>query len=261
MRPLASATLRLGDLAPNFTLADLDGRPFELADVIQGGAALVTFAPGVWSQSTRRQIDEFEALHGDFEALHVIPLIVVSQRARDARRSLQAHLAGADRNLTEPVLSFPILADEDRAVAREYGVFRAFSLDGVWITRPSIFLVETTGEIVFAHVGRNDGDVPETGSLLHLIRALARPRLIAPTRELEGPRQIQDWDLAGLPRVTRGEAVRELEEAPEPLQLLPAGQTSRTHQGNGKEPGEGPIPLGPPGEDAATPVERVGDPA
>ena len=212
MPPLASTTLKLGDRAPNFTLPDLDGRPFELSDVIEGGSALLSFAPGIWSQTTRRQIDEFEASHERFEAVGVIPLIVVTQRAQDGRRSLQAHLFGPERNLTRPVLSFPILADAHRRVARDYGVFRAFSLDGIRVTRPAIFLIDPTGEIAFAFVGRNDGDVPETENLLRLVKALAHPRLISLAPEAEiGPRFVQGWDTSSLPRIARGPKFPELE--------------------------------------------------
>src|SRR5437867_11701621 len=90
LSPLSSATLKLADQAPPFTLPDLDGRPFELADVLQGGSVLLCFAPGVWSQNTRQQINELEAARDQLEAAGIIPLIVVTQRPHDARRSLQA---------------------------------------------------------------------------------------------------------------------------------------------------------------------------
>jgi peroxiredoxin len=222
MPALSSTTLKLGDRAPNFTLPDLDGRPFELADVIEGGSALLSFAPGVWSQATRRQVDELEEAHTLLEEIGVIPLIVVTQRAQDARRSLQAHLAGPDRKLSEPALSYPILADQQRTVARDYGVYRAFSLDGVRITRPAIFLIQPTGEIAFVHVGRNDGDVPDTGNLIYLVKALSHPRLVAIAPELaDGPREVAGWDPQALPRIEKTSAIPLLGPRPPDLELSP----------------------------------------
>lgn len=239
MAPLTSSTLKLGDRAPNFTLPDLDGRPFELADVIQGGSALLSFAPGVWSQTTRRQIDEFEGAHETLAELGVIPLIVVTQRAKDARRSLQAHLAGPDRKLMQPALSFPILADGDRNVARDYGIFRAFSLDGISVTRPAVFFIDPTGEIAFAYVGRNDADVPETTNLLHLVRGLAHPRLIPIAPELGmGPREVQGWDTHSLPRIAKNAGFPELAQPTVPISL-PAARLDHPERGSeGTPPAE-----------------------
>jgi peroxiredoxin Q/BCP len=233
---LTSTTLRIGDSAPNFTLPDLDGRPFELADVIQGGSALICFAPGIWSQTTRRQIRELEAAHAELEALDVIPLVLVTQRPRDAHRSLASFLAQPDHSLSDPVLSFPILSDSGRNVARDYGVFRSVSLDGIRVTRPALFLVEPTGRIGFLYVGKNDADVPNTQDVLHLVRALALPRLVAPESTTDS-RVVQPWDPSKLPHVSRAGDLPSLGAAAEPLQLIAAPSAPA---GNGTEAADHP---------------------
>src|SRR2546422_3148129 len=45
--------------------------------------------------------------------------------------------------------------------ARDYGVYRALSMDGIAVTSPAIFLVDRTSAIRFAYVGRGNEDVPE----------------------------------------------------------------------------------------------------
>ncbi len=255
MSALTSTTLKLGDQAPNFTLTDLEGRPFELADILQGGSALLSFAPGVWSQTTRRQIDEFESAHRAFESARVIPLIVTTQHTHDARRSLHAHLANLDRDLMLPLLSFPILADPQRKAARDYGVYRAVSWDGIRVTRPAIFLIQPTGEIAFIYVGVNDRDVPQTENLLHLVTALTRPHVLTFTPNLlEADRHVQAWSTTELPHVEKAQ-ITELSEGPVPMSL-PSGRTDLPEpppddgNANGKEPEaidlSKPIPLGPP---------------
>lgn len=225
MPPLSSTTLRIGDRAPNFVLPDLDGRPFELNDVLLGGAVLLSFAPGTWSPNTRQRILDLEAVHERLDALGVISLFVVTERARDARRTLHAFLATPDRNLTRPTLSFPVLVDEEREVARDYGVFRMFSLNGLRVTRPAVFIVDSIGQIAFAYVGARDDDAPDTGSLLHLVAALRGPRLLPVASLLDtGPRLIQEWDTSALPRISRKREPRGLDASSQPIPL-PAAST------------------------------------
>jgi peroxiredoxin Q/BCP len=50
---------------------------------------------------------------------------------------------------------FPALADPDHAVAEAYGVYNLFG-DG--IATPSVFIIDTSGQIVWSYVGRNFAD-------------------------------------------------------------------------------------------------------
>lgn len=227
MGSLASTTLKIGDLAPTFTLPDLDGRPFELADVLQGGTVLLVFAPGAWSTSTRRQIAELEAIHEQLDELDVIALMIVTQKAANARRTLHAALSRPDQDLTRPVLSFPILVDQHREVARDYGVFRSLSLQGFRVTRPAAFLIDPTEEIHFVYVGQSDADIPDTLSLLRIARSLARPTLVSIAPLLHrSQRFVQGWDVSALPRLaSRSEPVAI--DQPSSIIQLPAARPDR----------------------------------
>ncbi len=211
MSPLSSTTLRIGDQAPLFTLHDLDGRPFELADVLQGGGALLIFGPGTWSRGTRRQVPEIELAHEKLEAAGITALLIVTEDARRARGAMSAALNGHERAFAGPLLSFPILTDEHRQVARDYGLFRAFSWDGIGVTRPAVFLIGRTGEIRFMYVGRNDGDVPDTETVVWLARELLAPPV--ETRRLMPPTDrpvVRDWDRSALPRISKDPCEAEL---------------------------------------------------
>lgn len=214
MSPLFSTTLRIGDPAPEFILPDLDGRPFELADVLLGGPVLLVFAPGIWSPATRRQIIELEAAQEALQKLQVTLLMVSTEEERQARRALSSFLA-LDRSLREPLLSFPILVDRDRETARDYGVYRAISWSGLRVTRPAAFFIDATGCIRFAYVGQGDADTPDIPGVVHLARALAgfrpAPALLLPGRT---GRLIREWDPAALPRV----------DHPRRMELEPPGE-------------------------------------
>jgi len=58
---------------------------------------------------------------------------------------------------------FPILADSDHAVAEAYGVY---NLLGDGIATPSVFVIDTSGHIVWSYVGQNAADRPSIETIL-----------------------------------------------------------------------------------------------
>ena len=225
MTSLASTTLKMGDPCPDFTLPDLDGRPFELSDVLQGGSVLLIFAPGAWSTNTLRLIVELEAIHPRLDSLGVYPLLIVTQSAQGARRTLQTFFFRPERNFMRPTLSFPILVYQTREVAQDYGVFRAFSLDGFRVTRPAVFLIDPAGWIAFIYVGSNDADLPDASTLVHLVTGVAGSRFF-PIGPLVGSanRLIQGWDVSALPKISKASELPELEQSASAI-ALPAART------------------------------------
>lgn len=157
MSRLSSTTLHIGDPAPPLALLAVDDLPVRLADVLQDSAVLLAFAPGSWSPNTRRQIRDLSAAYERFREAGVGVLVVVTQDA-----------ASLKRRLPPQTLPFPVLADERREAARDFGVYRAISLDGLSVTRPAAFLIDRSGSIRFVYVGERDADVPETETLLRL---------------------------------------------------------------------------------------------
>jgi peroxiredoxin len=163
MSRLLSSTLRIGDMAPPFVLPDLYGGVVSLSANLERRPALLVFAPGSWSPGMRRQLGELDGQCERLRAAGVELLMVVSQDLPRLRRAL-----GTRRP------RFPVLADERRTVARDYGVYRALSMDGIAITCPSIFLVDRSGAIRFVYVGRGNEDLPDTDGLVRLAAWLVR---------------------------------------------------------------------------------------
>lgn len=58
---------------------------------------------------------------------------------------------------------FPVLADADHAVAEAYGVF---NLLGDSVATPSVFVINSAGEIVWSYVGRDANDRPSAAEVL-----------------------------------------------------------------------------------------------
>jgi peroxiredoxin len=80
------------------------------------------------------------------------------------------HNAADTRRLVESMrLPFPVLADEDRAVFRRYDVqSRLWSLG----QRPAVYLVDREGVIRWAHLGRQQWEIPSTAQVLEQVDAL-----------------------------------------------------------------------------------------
>lgn len=174
MSRLSSTTLRIGDPAPPLALAALDEQPLSLAEVLREGPVLLAFAPGGWSPNFRRQLAELSAAHPELQAAGVEVVVVATEDARSLRKRLAPRMP-----------PFPILADEHRQAARDYGVYRALSWEGIGVSRPAAFLIDRSGSIRFLYVGEGDADVPETEALVFLAARLLGPG------EAEAPLAVQ----------------------------------------------------------------------
>lgn len=69
---------------------------------------------------------------------------------------------------------FPIVADEDRSLARSWGVYHGLGIDAVNIARPAAFVVDPEGTIRFAWVAATQFQTADIEELLGLIIDLAR---------------------------------------------------------------------------------------
>ncbi|MEA2640871.1 MAG: hypothetical protein QOF51_2265 [Chloroflexota bacterium] len=173
MSRLASTTLRIGELAPDFTLLALDGSATLLSSILKGAHALLVFAPGSWSPATRSQIEQLAATCDLFNSMNVKVVVVLSQDLAAARRAFVGN-----------GLPLIVLVDPTREVARDYGVYRAFSRDGIGVCRPATFLIERSGIIRFAYVGGRDDDTAEADTLLLLATWLVPARISEPQEVL-----------------------------------------------------------------------------
>jgi peroxiredoxin Q/BCP len=110
--------LQPGTQAPEFTLPDAEGKPVSLADY-RGKNVIVYFYPQAATPGCTTEAcdfrDNLSSLQGSgYEVLGISP---------DASEAL-ANFTG------DFALTFPLLADEDHAVARAYGAWGEKLIDG-----------------------------------------------------------------------------------------------------------------------------------
>jgi thioredoxin-dependent peroxiredoxin len=121
------AKVDVGDAAPDFELPGTEGKTYRLADY-RGRKLILAFYPGDFTTVCTKQFcsyrDEGERLDGlGAEVLGISP------------QSVESH----ERFVKEKSLNVPLLADEDKEVARAYGV-----LAGP-VVRRAIFVIDEEG--------------------------------------------------------------------------------------------------------------------
>jgi peroxiredoxin Q/BCP len=165
------AKLSVGDAAPDFELPGTGGRTYRLADY-RGRNLVLAFYPGDDTRVCTAQFcsyrDEGERIDGlGAEVLGISP------------QSVDSH----ERWAEEQRLNVPLLADEDVAVSRRYGVtgwvgpFGRFAglgdaPGGRYVMR-AIFVVDGEGIVRYRHVSRTGSSFQSVADLERAVAALA----------------------------------------------------------------------------------------
>ena len=165
------AKLDVGDAAPDFELAGTGGKTYRLSDY-RGRNVVLAFYPGDQTTVCTKQLcsyrDNAERIdHLDAEVLGISP------------QSVDSH----EHWVEEQSLNVPLLADEDLAVSKRYGVTawlgplaRFTELNdtpgGRYIMR-SIFVIDGEGVVRYKHVSRTGSTYQTVDDLEQAVAALA----------------------------------------------------------------------------------------
>lgn len=154
---MTEGRLAPGDLAPDFTLPDADGREVTLSS-LRGQRVIIYFYPAAMTPGCTKEACDFRDSRSDlsdagFAVLGISPDAPV-KLARFAEKE---------------GLTFPLLADQDRAVLTAYGAYGEKMLYGkksVGVIR-STFVIGADGRIENAYYG-----VKATGHVARLRKEL-----------------------------------------------------------------------------------------
>jgi peroxiredoxin Q/BCP len=164
------AGVGVGDLAPDFALPGTGGKVYKLSD-LRGKNVVLAFYPGDATRvctaqfcSYRDNGDRIDQL--DAEVLGISP------------QSVDSH----ERWMQEKSLNVPLLADEDLAVSRSYGVTgwagplgKLAGLEtapgGRYVMR-SIFVIDADGVVRYKHVSRTGSKFQTVDDLERAVAAL-----------------------------------------------------------------------------------------
>ena len=157
------AKVDVGDAAPDFELPGTDGQTFKLSEH-RGGNVVLAFYPG---DATRVCTAQFCSYRDNADRLDRLDAEVVGI----SPQSVDSH----ERWAQEQQLNVPLLADENLAVSRLYGVTgwlgplaRFTELEDVpggrYVMR-SIFVVDGEGVVRYRHVSRTGSTFQSVGDI------------------------------------------------------------------------------------------------
>jgi peroxiredoxin Q/BCP len=127
-------SIKVGDIAPAFTLPGTGGRSYSLSD-FAGKPLVIAFYPGDDTPVCTKQLN---AYNNDFEEFENLDAAVVGISAQD----VASHEAFAAKH----GFRFPLLSDVDKAVATAYG-----TLGPLGFPRRSVFVVDSDGRLTYVH--------------------------------------------------------------------------------------------------------------
>jgi thioredoxin-dependent peroxiredoxin len=148
------AKLKVGDQAPDFELPGTGGKAYRLSDY-RGRKLILAFYPGDFTVVCTRQFCSYRDEGERIDGLGAEVLGISAQ-------SVDSH----ERFVKEKSLNVPLLADEDKQVARAYGVTAGP------LVRRAIFVVDEEGVIRHQKVSLTSLGYESVGDLEKALAAL-----------------------------------------------------------------------------------------
>ena len=137
---MVTASIAEGSLAPDFSLADKDGKSHSLSDY-RGSKVILYFYPAASTPGCTTQACDFRDNMGSLQAAGYAVLGV----SKDKLPALQKFAQNEN-------LSFPLLSDEDRSVHHAYGAYGEKSMYGKTVMGVirSTFVIDEDGIVLHA---------------------------------------------------------------------------------------------------------------
>lgn len=176
--------LKVGDVAPAFTLPDPDGNPVSSAALLGKGALVISFYRGIWCPFCNFELTALEQTRPQIEARGGRVVAISQQLAPNSRKSQRQN-----------GLRFPILSDRDGEVAAQFNLrwtlpeylrvahrtlgadLPQFNGEDSWtLPMPARYVVAQDGTIAYAEVNGDYTRRPEPSAMFPVLEQLARRR-------------------------------------------------------------------------------------
>jgi peroxiredoxin len=178
----AERARKAGDLAPEFTLSDQDGRPVSSTALLAQGPLVVTFYRGVWCPYCNMELQAIQEALLEITARGARVVAISPQTQPNSRKSARQNKLG-----------FPILSDAGGEVGAAFGLrfklpgylvelykslkndLPAFNADPSWtLPMPARYVIGPDGVIAYADVNPDYTKRPDPSELLPVLDMLAR---------------------------------------------------------------------------------------
>jgi peroxiredoxin len=176
----AQRARKAGDVAPEFTLNDSDGKPVSSREWLAKGPLVVSFYRGVWCPYCNMELQALQAALPEIAARGASLVAISPQTAANSRKSQRDNKLG-----------FPILSDARSEVADAFGIrfalqdylielyktfkndLPAFNDDPSWVLpMPARFVIGIDGIIAYAEVNPDYTQRPDPSELLPVLDRL-----------------------------------------------------------------------------------------
>jgi thioredoxin-dependent peroxiredoxin len=147
-------SVSVGDRAPDFSLPGTGGNTYSLGQ-FRGKPLVVVFYPADDSPVCTKQLNSYNTGMGEFEDVGA-QMLAISSQGLDSHEKFAEKLG----------LTFPLLADADKAVADAYG-----TLGPLGFPRRSVFVIDKDGIIRYVHRAIAGLTFRSTDELIAAVRA------------------------------------------------------------------------------------------
>ncbi|WP_445179270.1 peroxiredoxin-like family protein [Pseudomonas sp. McL0111] len=175
----ASRSLKVGDMAPLFTLKDADGVPQSSADLLAHGPLVLSFYRGVWCPYCNLELQALQAflptvLENGASLLAISPQIAANSRKAQRINELQFPILGDPRN--DVAAAFGLRFQLPDYLIELYKNLRndlpTFNDDPSWtLPMPARFVIGQDGVIRYAEVNPDYTQRPEPEAMLDALRS------------------------------------------------------------------------------------------
>ncbi|MEM7232545.1 MAG: peroxiredoxin family protein [Planctomycetota bacterium] len=153
---------RFGDPAPDFTAKTPHDIELSLGALLERGTLVVEFLRGTWDPNSRDRIFELSAARAQLAERNALVLLVSCEPIRQAKEFIE-----------KGDLPLRLVADSDRELSRQFGVYQKFSFGAIHVARASTFIIDRAAYVRFAHVGSSPIDAAPLEKLLAELQAIA----------------------------------------------------------------------------------------
>jgi peroxiredoxin len=134
---MANPGLNVGEVAPDFTLPDANGKPVHLAELLKNGPVVLTFYRGAWCPYCSLQLAALKETMPRIESLGAQLVAVTPQKQEFSRQQVK-----------KSQFPFPILSDQESTVMKSYKLYFELpeQLKEVYMQRFQFDLAEYNGQ-------------------------------------------------------------------------------------------------------------------
>jgi peroxiredoxin len=176
----AQRAKKAGDLAPQFTLLDPDGKQVSSRELLARGPLVISFYRGVWCPYCNLELQALQEALPEIAGRGASLVAISPQTAANSRKSQRDNKLG-----------FPILSDVRSEVANAFGIrfalpdylvetyktfkndLPAFNNDPSWVLpMPARYVIGTDGIVAYSEVNPDYTQRPDPGELLPVLDRL-----------------------------------------------------------------------------------------